>query len=156
MGRRSFYVCGDATMAYRPTVDNQFLDMLAKSRIAPTPENGFGDARLKLFDAPPDSRFRPDTLVVYDVLESEVASEWMLLLHTMKPPTLGSVRATEPGHEQERGSRVGDRFRVPNLRRLCRINSIGNRKTPSRNTAPRPISTTSIINPWKSPKRCGS
>ena len=86
-GQEISYVCGDATMAYRPTVDKQFLDMLAKSRIAPTPENGFGDARLKLFERHL-ILIRPDTLVVYDVLESEVASDWTLLLHTMKPPTL--------------------------------------------------------------------
>ena len=86
-GQEISYVCGDATMAYRPTVDKQFLDMLAKSGIAPTPENGFGDARLKLFKRHL-ILIRPDTLVVYDVLESEVASDWTLLLHTMKPPTL--------------------------------------------------------------------
>jgi hypothetical protein len=86
-GRDIAYVCGDATMAYRPVVDKQFLGMLADSGIAPTPENGFGDAKLKLFERHV-ILIRPNTLVVYDVLESEVASEWTLLLHAMEPPTL--------------------------------------------------------------------
>ncbi|HSI32059.1 MAG: DUF4962 domain-containing protein [Phycisphaerae bacterium] len=86
-GREIGYVCGDATMAYRQTTDTQFLGMLAESRIAPTPRNGFGDAKLKLFERHL-ALVRPDTLVVYDVLESEDDSDWALLLHAMKPPTL--------------------------------------------------------------------
>ena len=86
-GQQISYVCGDATMAYRPTVDKQFLGMLAESGIAPTAEGGFGDARLKLFERHL-LLIRPDTVVIYDVLESKVASDWTLLLHTMKQPNL--------------------------------------------------------------------
>lgn len=86
-GRRISYVCGDATMAYRPTVDEQFLGMLAECKIAPTPENGYGDAKLKFFERHV-ALVRPDTVVIYDVLESEQASQWTLLLHTMKKPSL--------------------------------------------------------------------
>jgi hypothetical protein len=86
-GQDISYVCGDATMAYRPTVDGQFLGMLASNKIQPTPENGFGDARLKLFER--HLLFvRPQTVIVYDVLDSEVLSDWTLLLHAMKKPRL--------------------------------------------------------------------
>jgi hypothetical protein len=87
-GKDISYVCGDATMAYRPVVDEQFLGLLADNNIKPTPENGFGDGKLKLFER--HLLFiRPSTVVVYDVLESEVPSDWTLLLHSMKPPSLG-------------------------------------------------------------------
>ena len=56
-------------------------------KIAPTRENGYGDSQLKLFERHL-LLIRPDTVVIYDVLESEVASDWTLLLHTMKKPTL--------------------------------------------------------------------
>jgi hypothetical protein len=86
-GEKMSYVCGDATMAYRQTVDRQFLAMLAESKIAPTLENGHGDSKLKLFER--HMLFvRPDILIVYDVLESEKPSDWTLLLHTMKKPAL--------------------------------------------------------------------
>lgn len=88
------YVCGDATMAYRQTVDRQFLDMLKESGIAPTRENGYGDSRLRLFERHL-LLVRPDTVVIYDVLEAEVASEWSLLLHAMVKPELreqGTIR----------------------------------------------------------------
>jgi hypothetical protein len=86
-GTQMAYVCGDATMAYRPTVDQQFLDMLKESKIAPTRENGYGDSKLKLFERHL-LLIRPDTVVIYDVLESEVDSDWTLLLQTMKKPEL--------------------------------------------------------------------
>ena len=86
-GRNISYVCGDATMAYRPTVDQQFLDMLAESKITPTRENGHGDSQLKLFERHV-MLIRPDAVVIYDVLESEAESDWTLLLHTMSQPTL--------------------------------------------------------------------
>lgn len=88
-GEQVAYVCGDATMAYRPTVDQQFLDMLAESKIQPTRENGYGDSKLKLCERHV-LLIRPDIVVIYDVLESEVASDWTLLLHTMKKPELDS------------------------------------------------------------------
>ncbi|MFO1489516.1 MAG: DUF4962 domain-containing protein [Kiritimatiellia bacterium] len=90
------YVCGDATMAYRQTVDRQFLDMLKESGIAPTRENGHGDSRLRLFERHL-LLVRPDTVVVYDVLEAAASSEWSLLLHAMVKPELrapGEIRLT--------------------------------------------------------------
>ena len=88
-GRQISYVCGDATMAYRPTVDEQFLELLAESKIPLTAEAGHGDGKLKLFERHL-LLLRTDIVVIYDVLESEVPSDWTLLLHAMKPPTLDS------------------------------------------------------------------
>ena len=88
-GEQIAYVCGDATMAYRPTVDQQFLDMLKESKIKPTRENGYGDSKLELFERHL-LLIRPDTVVIYDVLASDVASDWTMLLHTMTKPELDS------------------------------------------------------------------
>ncbi len=86
-GQDLSYVCGDATMAYRPTVDEQFLGLLSSNKVPPTPENGLGDGKLKLFERHV-LFIRPKTIVIYDVLHSEVSSDWTLLLHTMKKPSL--------------------------------------------------------------------
>jgi hypothetical protein len=86
-GAQLSYVCGDATMAYRPMVDEQFLELNSKNNIQQTPEFGFGDAKLKLFER--HMIFvHPATLIVYDVLESEEPAEWSFLLHSMKKPEL--------------------------------------------------------------------
>lgn len=84
-GNQISYVCGDATMAYRQTVDKQFLELLNESGIDPKPANGYGDSKLKLFERHL-VMLRPDVVVIYDVLESEVPSDWTYLLHTMKRP----------------------------------------------------------------------
>lgn len=96
-GQHIAYVCGDATMAYRQTVDEQFLGMLKDSKIEPTRENGYGDSALKLFERHV-VLVRPDTVIVYDILEAEKASDWSLLLHTLKKPELaqGEVRLMTP------------------------------------------------------------
>lgn len=86
-GRDISYVCGDATKAYQMPVDKQFLQLLADAGIAATRENGFGDGRLRLFERHL-LLVRPDTVVIYDVLESEDDSEWALLLHAMREPRL--------------------------------------------------------------------
>ncbi|MFD0894000.1 DUF4962 domain-containing protein [Luteolibacter ambystomatis] len=84
-GRKISYVCGDATMAYRKTTDSQFIGMMKSSDMDPEKEEG--DAKLKLFER--HMVFvRPDTLVVYDVLDSEKENEWALLLHAPMAPTL--------------------------------------------------------------------
>jgi hypothetical protein len=122
-GRRISYVCGDATMAYRPTVDEQFLGMLAECKIAPTPANGYGDGKLKLFERHV-TLIRPDTVVIYDVLESEQAAQWTLLLHTMKEPSLDrtgrlrlhtgkNVASARVLGSQELTSSVSDQFHSP-------------------------------------------
>ena len=82
-GKDLAYVCGDATAAYHPTVDKQFLGMNASSGVKETPEFGFGDAKLKLFERHLVF-LRPDVVVVYDVLESAQECDWTFLLHTMK------------------------------------------------------------------------
>ncbi|MGJ7032544.1 DUF4962 domain-containing protein [Niabella hirudinis] len=81
------YVCGDATMAYRPTTDKQFLELCAENNIKQTPEFGFGDAKLKLFERH-IAFVNPNTVIIYDVLESAQPSEWTFLLHTMEQPEL--------------------------------------------------------------------
>ena len=68
-------------------VDEQFLELNSKNNIQQTPEFGFGDAKLKLFER--HMIFvHPATLIVYDVLESEEPAEWSFLLHSMKKPEL--------------------------------------------------------------------
>lgn len=82
-GKEISYVCGDATAAYKPTVDKQFLSMNAQSGVKETKEFGVGDAQLKLFER--HLVFvRPDVIVIYDVLESKKDCDWTFLLHTMK------------------------------------------------------------------------
>ncbi|WP_018625872.1 DUF4962 domain-containing protein [Niabella aurantiaca] len=81
------YVCGDATMAYRPTTDPQFLELCAQNKIRQTSEFGFGDAKLKLFERH-IAFVHPNTVIIYDVLESAQPSEWTFLLHTMEQPEL--------------------------------------------------------------------
>ena len=117
------YVCGDATMAYRQTVDRQFLDLLKESDIEPTRENGYGDSGLRLFERHL-LLVRPDTVVIYDVLEAAEASEWSLLLHAMVKPELGEqgeVRLTTGKNgmaglvtgAQELDVRLSDQFWSP-------------------------------------------
>ena len=77
------YICGDATAAYKPTTDKQFLSMNAGAGVKETKEFGVGDAKLKLFERHL-VYLRPDVVVVYDVLESEQDCDWTFLLHTMK------------------------------------------------------------------------
>lgn len=86
-GEKAGYVCGDATMAYRPVVDGQFLGLLSENNIQPTPASGFGDAKLKLFERH-IVFLRPGTIIIYDVLEAEDPSQWTFLLHTMDKPEL--------------------------------------------------------------------
>lgn len=88
-GENISYVCGDATMAYKPVVDKQFIDLLLQNNIKPTPENGYGDAKLKLFERHLVF-LRPGTIIIYDILESEQPSEWTFLLHTMDKPELNN------------------------------------------------------------------
>lgn len=94
------YVCGDATAAYKPTTDKQFLSMNAGSGVKETSEYGVGDAKLKLFERHL-VYLRPDIVVVYDVLESEQDCDWTFLLHTMKNQTPeigpeGTMRVSTP------------------------------------------------------------
>lgn len=81
------YVCGDATMAYRPTVDKQFLELNSKNGIGNTPEYGFGDGELKLFERHLVF-LKPGIVVIYDILESGKPRTWSWLLHSMKEPVL--------------------------------------------------------------------
>ncbi|WP_242203529.1 DUF4962 domain-containing protein [Aestuariivivens insulae] len=84
-GERISYVCGDATQAYRPIVDKQFIKLNKDNGIELTPEFGFGDAKLKSFERHLIF-IRPNTVVVYDVLESKEAMDWTFLLHTLEKP----------------------------------------------------------------------
>lgn len=98
-GKELSYICGDATSAYRPMVDEQFLELCGKNGIENTPEYGFGDAKLKQFERHLVF-LRPDIVVIYDILESEQPSEWSFLLHTLQPSVLAqngelTLRTTE-------------------------------------------------------------
>lgn len=86
-GKEISYVCGDATPAYRTTVDGQFLNMNKEYGISQTPEFGFADSHLKKFERHV-AFVRPDVVVIYDILEAEEPSEWSFLLHTYQPSTL--------------------------------------------------------------------
>ena len=81
------YICGDATPAYHPTVDKQFIQLCNENGIKQTPEHGFADAKLKKFERHL-TFIRPDIVVIYDVLESQEPSEWSFLLHTVQPSIL--------------------------------------------------------------------
>lgn len=121
-GRDISYVCGDATRAYQPTTDKQFLKLLADAGLAATKEHGFGDGRLRLFERHL-LLVRPDTVVIYDVLEADEDSEWALLFHAMREPRLASdgqidleteknrarVRVVGPG---PLASRCSDEFHI--------------------------------------------
>lgn len=82
-GTELTYVCGDATAAYKPTVDKQFLSMNAESDVKETKEYGVGDAKLDLFERHLVF-IRPDIIAIYDVLKSQQDCDWTFLLHTMK------------------------------------------------------------------------
>ncbi|MCD0472346.1 DUF4962 domain-containing protein [Flavobacterium sp. JAS] len=85
-GKRISYVCGDASKAYRPIVDKQFIELNMQNGINPDElKSGFGDAKLKTFER--HLIFvKPNIVITYDVLESENESDWSLLLHCMKEP----------------------------------------------------------------------
>lgn len=84
-GTNISYVAGDATMAYRPVVDKQFLNLLKENGIPATPEAGFGDAKLILFERHV-VHVKPDVVIIYDVLESKEPSQWSFLLHCSEKP----------------------------------------------------------------------
>lgn len=97
-GKDISYVSGDATMAYRPVTDTQFLNLLKENGIPATPESGFGDAKLTLFERHV-IHVKPDVVVIYDVLESKVPSHWSFLLHSVEKPELmsdGGLKLTTP------------------------------------------------------------
>lgn len=97
-GKNISYVSGDATMAYRPVVDTQFLNLLKENGIPATPESGFGDAKLTLFERHV-VHVKPDVVIIYDVLESEAPSSWSFLLHSVEKPELlhnGGLKLTTP------------------------------------------------------------
>ena len=91
-GKNISYVCGDASHAYRPVVDQQFVGFLKENKIT----TGHGEAGVKtykrhLFFA------RPGIVVIYDELEADHPAEWSLLLHTLAPaqPTGNSSMQVE-------------------------------------------------------------
>lgn len=99
-GEEITYVCGDATAAYKPTIDKQFLTMNFENGVKETKAYGIGDAKLKLFERHL-AFIRPDIVVIYDVLESEQDCDWTFLLHTMKgqQPNIdktGTLRVVTP------------------------------------------------------------
>lgn len=89
-GEELSYICGDATPAYRLTVDRQFLNICDRNGIKQTAKDGFSNIKLQKFER--HLIFvRPDIVIIYDILEAEKPSEWSFLLHTIQPSTL-SIR----------------------------------------------------------------
>lgn len=86
-GEQISYVTGDASMAYRPMVNEQWLFAAKKHMAKPgkMPSDNFASDQLKLtkFDRH-IAFFRPDVFVIYDDLEADANNDWSLLLHTYK------------------------------------------------------------------------
>ena len=84
-GEQITYVNGDASMAYRPMVNKQWLSLANKQMTKPgkMPADNFASDQLKLTRFDRHIAFlRPDVFVIYDVLEAEENNDWSLLLHT--------------------------------------------------------------------------
>lgn len=82
-GQKITYVCGDASMAYRPVVNEQWSGLIDEyfRTSGLRREEYFGDAKLKVFDRH-IAMLRPNIIVVYDVLEAQEPVDWKLLLHS--------------------------------------------------------------------------
>ena len=92
-GENMSYVCGEAGEAYKKTTDKQFADFMNEKGIKQDAHFGMGDTPMKKFER--HLVFvRPDVVVIYDVLEADEASEWSLLLHTMRPSTVDKNKLT--------------------------------------------------------------
>ena len=92
-GENMSYVCGEAGEAYKKTTDKQFADFMKEKGIKQDAHFGMGDTPMKKFER--HLVFvRPDVVVIYDVLEADEASEWNLLLHTMRPSTVDKNKLT--------------------------------------------------------------
>ena len=92
-GENMSYVCGEAGEAYKKTTDKQFADFMKEKGIKQDAHFGMGDTPMKKFER--HLVFvRPDVVVIYDVLEADEASEWSLLLHTMRPSTVDKNKLT--------------------------------------------------------------
>jgi len=86
-GEQISYVSGDASMAYRPMVNEQWLFAAKKQMIKPgkMPSDNFASDKLKLTKFDRHVAFlRPDVFVIYDDLEADANNDWSLLLHTNK------------------------------------------------------------------------
>ena len=84
--RKISYVCGDASQAYKKVIDEQWSELIDKSLNndnALSRSEHFGDAKLKKFDRHV-IMLRPNIVVIYDELESEIPCDWDLLMHTDK------------------------------------------------------------------------
>ena len=86
-GDKLTYVCGDASKAYVPVVDKNWSKTVDQFLSPEERAAGFGDARLRAFDRHLVF-LRPGTVLIYDVLESEVPQDWSFLLHTYKQPAI--------------------------------------------------------------------
>lgn len=92
-GENMSYVCGEAGEAYKKTTDKQFADFMKEKGIKQDAHFGMGDTPMKKFERHVVF-VRPDVVVIYDVLEADEASEWSLLLHTMRPSTVDKNKLT--------------------------------------------------------------
>jgi len=86
-GEQISYVSGDASMAYRPMVNEQWTSLTKKhmTKQGKMPSDNFASDKLKLTKFDRHIAFlRPDVFVIYDDLEAEENNDWSLLLHTNK------------------------------------------------------------------------
>ena len=89
-GNQISYTCGDASKAYRPVVNKQWSNEI-KGRLdnkGIDSSKHFGDAKLKKFERHV-TMLRPNTVVIYDILEAKEPADWELLLHTYKESVKG-------------------------------------------------------------------
>ncbi len=101
-GEQISYVCGDATMAYRPTVSEQWSELIEEHLVEKGGMNiddHFGDAKLTRYERHL-AFLRPGLVVVYDVLDAEISNEWTYLLHTYQKSVVspgGMLTYEQPG-----------------------------------------------------------
>ncbi len=82
-GRNISYVCGDASNAYVEVTNPMWLKNVRKALSEAEQNRLFGDAKLKKFDRHLVF-LRPNTVLIYDELESEIEHDWTFLMHTYK------------------------------------------------------------------------
>jgi len=86
-GEQISYVNGDASMAYRPLINEQWTKKINTQLTKPGKllTDNFASDKLKLTKFDRHVAFlRPDVFVIYDDLEADANNDWSLLLHTNK------------------------------------------------------------------------
>lgn len=86
-GENITYACGDASNAYIPVVDKMWKTLVEENFTPAEISYLHGDAELTKFDRH-IAFVRPNTVIIYDELESKVPHIWSFMLQTYQEPTL--------------------------------------------------------------------